>query len=64
MFAVAGSNPQIRRLYIYDWTGGNTSTRFDAGLMNAHDQPRAGYVVVCRELHASHCSNVRLRARH
>ena len=42
MFAVASSNLQIRRLYIYDWTGGTTSTRFDAGLMNAHDQPRAG----------------------
>ena len=42
MFAVAGSNPRIRRLYIYDWTGGNSHTRFDAGLMNAHDQPRPG----------------------
>jgi len=60
MFAVAGSQSQIKRLYIYDWTGGNRSTRFDAGLMNAHDQPRAGYVVVCRQLHASKCSNVKL----
>ncbi len=56
MFAVAGAYPQIKRLYIYDWSGGTASTRFDAGLMNAHDQPRAGYVVVCRELHAAHCS--------
>lgn len=60
MFAVAGSVPQIKRLYIYDWTGGRSSTRFDAGLMNAHDQPRAGYVVVCRQLHGTHCNNVRL----
>jgi len=59
-FAVAASQPQIKRLYLYDWTGGNSSTRFDAGLTNAHDQPRAGYVVVCRQLHASHCSNVKL----
>ncbi len=58
MFAVAGSNPRIRRLYIYDWTGGNSHTRFDAGLMNAHGQPRPGYVVVCKQLHAAHC-NVR-----
>jgi hypothetical protein len=56
MFAVAASRPQIKRLYIYDWTGGNSSTRFDAGLMNAHDQPRAGYVVVCRQLHAAKCA--------
>jgi hypothetical protein len=60
MFAVAGSQSQIKRLYIYDWTGGNASTHFDAGLMSAHDQPRAGYVVVCRQLRAAHCSNVRL----
>ncbi len=58
MFAVAGSSPRIRRLYIYDWTGGYSRTRFDAGLMNAHDQPRPGYVVVCKQLHAAHC-NVR-----
>jgi hypothetical protein len=58
MFAVAGSIPQIKRLYVYDWTGGNSRTRFDAGLMNAHDQPRSGYVVVCRQLHGAKC-NVR-----
>jgi hypothetical protein len=59
-FAVATSQPQIKRLYIYDWTGGSSSTRFDAGLMNARDQPRAGYVVVCRQLHGAHCNNVKL----
>jgi hypothetical protein len=58
MFAVAASQPQIKRLYIYDWTGGGSSTRFDAGLMNAHDQPRPGYVVVCKQLHGAKC-NVR-----
>jgi hypothetical protein len=60
MFAVAGSQSQIKRLYIYDWTGGTASTRFDAGLMNAHDQPRAGYVIVCKTLHAAHCSGIKL----
>ncbi len=55
MFKVAAANPRIKRLYIYDWTGGNSSTRFDAGLMNAHDQPRSGYVVVCRAMHAARC---------
>jgi hypothetical protein len=56
MFNVAASNPRIKRLYIYDWSGGTGSTRFDAGLMNAHQQPRPGYVVVCKALHAARCS--------
>jgi hypothetical protein len=54
-FKVAAENPQIKRLYLYDWTGGNSRTRFDAGLMNEHDKPRPGYVVVCRQLHAAKC---------
>jgi len=56
VFGVAGSHAQIKRLYIFDWTGGTTRTRFDAGLMDAHYRPRPGYVVVCRALHAAHCS--------
>jgi hypothetical protein len=56
MFAVAAAHPQIKRMYIYDWNGGTSSTRFDAGLTNSREQPRAGYVVVCRQLHAAHCS--------
>jgi hypothetical protein len=56
MFKLAGKHSQIKRLYIYDWSGGVASTRFDAGLTNAHDQPRAGYVVVCRQLHGADCN--------
>jgi hypothetical protein len=56
MFKIAASNARIKRLYIYDWTGGGASTVFDAGLMNAKDQPRAGYVVVCKQLHAAKCN--------
>jgi hypothetical protein len=56
VFAVAGSQSRIKRLYIFDWTGGTASTRFDAGLMDAHYKPRPGYVVVCRALHAAHCN--------
>jgi hypothetical protein len=56
MFRVASSQSQIKRLYIYNWLGGTNSTRFDAGLMNAHQQPRPGYVVVCRQLHAVTCA--------
>ncbi len=55
MFSLAGALSQVKRLYIYDWTGGNSHTRFDAGLMNARQQPRAGYVIVCRALHAAKC---------
>ncbi len=56
VFAVAGALHQIKRLYVYDWTGGTSKTRFDAGLMNAKDQPRPGYVVVCKALHAARCN--------
>jgi hypothetical protein len=56
MFAVAASQPRIRRLYIYDWTGGSSSTRFDAGLTDAHHKPRPGYVVVCRHFRAPKCN--------
>jgi hypothetical protein len=55
MFKIAGSSSRIKRLYIYDWTGGYTSTRFDAGLMNGKYEPRPGYVVVCKQLHAANC---------
>jgi hypothetical protein len=56
MFRVATQVPQIRRLYVYDWTGGTSSTRFDAGLTDAREQPRPGYNVVCRQLHAARCA--------
>jgi len=56
MFAVAASIPQIKRLYVYDWTGGLNATRFDAGLTNAHNKPRPGYVVLCRVLHGTDCN--------
>jgi hypothetical protein len=59
MFAVAASIPQVKRLYVYDWTGGKSNTRFDAGLTNYKGQPREGYGVVCKTLHASGCSSVK-----
>jgi hypothetical protein len=56
-FALAASqSSRIKRLYLYDWSGGSSSTRFDAGLTDAHHRPRAGYVVVCRTLHAKKCA--------
>jgi hypothetical protein len=56
MFAIAGVVPQIKRLYIFDWTGGTASTHFDAGLMNAKYQPRPGYLIVCKALRAAKCN--------
>jgi hypothetical protein len=54
-FKLAASEKPIKRLYLYDWTGGTNSTRFDAGLMSSTDKPRAGYVVVCEQMHAAKC---------
>ncbi len=56
MFNVAASQTRIKRLYIYDWTGGNASTRFDAGLTDNHHVARPGYVVVCKKLHGAKCN--------
>jgi hypothetical protein len=59
MFNVAAAHAKITRLYIYDWTGGNAATRFDAGLTDNHHVPRPGYVIVCKKLHGAKC-NVKL----
>jgi hypothetical protein len=56
MFNVAAAHAKITRLYIYDWTGGTASTRFDAGLTDAHHVPRPGYVAVCKKLHGAKCN--------
>lgn len=56
MFNVAAAHVRIKRLYIYDWTGGTASTRFDAGLTDSHHVPRPGYVTVCRKLHGAKCN--------
>jgi hypothetical protein len=63
MFAIAGSNSRIRRLYIYDWHGGTPSTRFDAGLTDARYRPRPGYLTVCLKLRAVGCRAVRISSR-
>jgi hypothetical protein len=60
MFSLAGISSRITRLYVYDWSGGSASTRFDAGLTDLHHIPRPGYVVVCRKLHALGCGTVRI----
>jgi hypothetical protein len=56
LFKVTASQPQIKRLYLYDWRGANSRTRFDSALTNAHEQPRPGYLVVCKALHAQGCA--------
>jgi hypothetical protein len=61
-FAVASSQSRIKRLYLYNWSGGAASARFDAGLTDYRHRPRAGYVVVCRHLHGAKC-RVRISSR-
>jgi hypothetical protein len=56
MFSIAASQPRIKRLYIFQWTGSTASARFDAGLTDANYKPRPGYLVVCHRLHAAHCN--------
>jgi hypothetical protein len=56
MFHLAASNPRIKRLYIFQWSGARASARFDAGLTDPHFNPRPGYVVVCKQLHAAKCT--------
>ena len=46
MFKLAGSNHAITRLYIFQWTGGTSLERFDAGLTNPNGSVRPGYSVV------------------
>ncbi|MGI8804002.1 MAG: hypothetical protein ACR2KV_17875 [Solirubrobacteraceae bacterium] len=51
MFKLAGSNRRIARLYIYNWYGGDSGTRFDAGLVDSTGlTPRPGYFVVRKKL--------------
>jgi hypothetical protein len=40
----------VDRIYIYNWTGTDCSTRFDAGLVDAAGNPRPAYDVVLREI--------------
>ena len=56
LFKVTASQPQIKRLYLYSWRGGNSQTRFDSALTNVYEQPRVGYLVVCKALHARGCA--------
>jgi hypothetical protein len=55
MFGLASSNSQIKRLYVYEWTGAGQSAIFDAGLTDYRHSPRLGYVVVCIHMHAKNC---------
>lgn len=55
MFRLAGTNPKIKRLYIFQWSGATESARFDAGLTDPRYNPRPGYVVVCEHVHAAGC---------
>jgi hypothetical protein len=64
MFTLAASNPRIKRLYIFQWTGSSSHARVDAGLIGPEGEPRAGYVAVCQHLlglHSAKCSPATLK---
>ena len=51
MFSLAKKfRRDVSRLYIYNWTGTDCSTRFDAGLVDGAGNPRPAYDVVKRNL--------------
>jgi hypothetical protein len=56
LFHIASEHARVKRIYIYDFTGGTPTTTFDAGLTNAKGEPRPGYLVVCKQLHAAKCN--------
>jgi hypothetical protein len=43
---------QVRRLYLYNWTGAGCEARFDAGLTNPDGSLRPGYYVVRKQMRA------------
>ena len=52
MFKLAKSNRQIKRLYIYQWTGAVKGARFDAGVVGPDGKTkRPGYNVIKKALH-------------
>ncbi|HEY1457682.1 MAG TPA: hypothetical protein VGF15_04115, partial [Solirubrobacteraceae bacterium] len=55
-FQLAAQERHVTRLYLYDWTGAGRTARFDAGLVSLNEKPRPGYIIVCREMHATKCN--------
>jgi hypothetical protein len=47
---VAAHERRIKHVYVYDWSGTNGITTFDAGLTDRLGSPRPAYVVLCRYL--------------
>jgi hypothetical protein len=48
--ALISHDRQIKRAYIYDWSGATSRARFDAGLTDSAGHARPGYRVLCRYL--------------
>ena len=47
---IARRFPRIKRVYLYNWTGGSRTARFDAGLTTPGGRPRPAYRVLRRLL--------------
>ena len=50
MFKLGRRFKRVKRIYIYNWEGGDRTYRFDAGLTNIFDRARPAYRVVRRYL--------------
>jgi hypothetical protein len=40
---LAGDNPRVKRVYLYNWTGAQPDARFDSGLIGSDGTARPGY---------------------
>jgi hypothetical protein len=47
---LASALPQVKHVYVYDWSGASGATPFDAGLTDRAGRPRPAYRVLCAHL--------------
>jgi hypothetical protein len=46
VLGLAADTPRVKRVYLYNWTGSQPGTRFDAGLVGPDGSPRPAYAVL------------------
>jgi hypothetical protein len=49
-FDLAVKTERVRRIYLYNWTGGKAGDRFDAGIVGPGGEPRPAYEVLRKAL--------------
>ena len=61
-FDLAVKTPRVRRIYLYNWTGGKPGDRFDAGIVGPDGKPRPAYGSCARRWRAER-ARARVRSR-